>query len=170
MAKKKKNTEENNQPNPKILSSKNKTDSIEKLDNLNTGTMYIPTEAIVNVPITGGFRYAIEDVIHMIMADMSADEVIVAMYNIKTNFTKVKDGEVTARDRALWTLMSLISEINYQAADQNLTVLSKSNIREDMAGIINSMNAGDIESAKKMAEYSDEVKKFKKKSTEGSNQ
>ena len=91
MAKKKKNTEENNQPNPKILSSKNKTDSIEKLDNLNTGTMYIPTEAIVNVPITGGFRYAIEDVIHMIMADMSADEVIVAMYNIKTNFTKVKD-------------------------------------------------------------------------------
>ena len=119
MAKKKKNTEENNQPNPKILNSKNKTDSIEKVDNLNTGTMYIPTEAIVNVPITGGFRYAIEDVLHMIMADMSADEVIVAMYNIKTNFTKVKDGEVTARDRALWTLMSITTELNYQAAEQN---------------------------------------------------
>ena len=174
MAKKKKNTEENNQPNPKILSSKNKTDSIEKLDNLNTGTMYIPTEAIVNVPITGGFRYAIEDVIHMIMADMSADEVSVAMYNIKTNFTKVKDGEVTARGRALWTLMSLISEINYQAADQKLTKHTNKPINEELSNIINKMHKespDDIESIQDMGRYNQSWKDFHiKKSNEGSDQ
>ena len=167
MAKKKKNSQE---PNPKILKPKDVSDSIKKLDSLEPGgVVTIPPNAVVNVPISGSFRFAIEDTLHYIMSDMSSDQIIVAMHNIRTGYKNVK-GEASPKDKALWTLMSLLAEINYQAADQNLTVLSKSNIREDMAGIINSMNAGDVESAKKMAEYSDEVRKFKKKSTEDSDQ
>ena len=177
MAKKKEKTEDNNQPNPKILNNENKKDSIEKLDNLNTGTVYIPMEAIVNVPITGGFRYAIEDVIHMIMADMSAEEVIITMHNIKTNFTKVKDGEVTARDRALWTLMSLVSEINYQAADQKLTRYTNKPMNEELSGIINKMHKespDDIDSIQEMGRYNKSWKDFHiakgEKFNEGSDQ
>jgi hypothetical protein len=154
-------------PNPKILKSKDKLESISKL-NADQGTVYIPSEAVVNVPISGSFRYAIEDVLHFIMKDMSPEEIIIIMNQIRTNFKDVKD-EVPLRDKAIWTLMSLLSEINYQAADQKLTRYTEKPINEEMAGIINKMNVDDADSARNMADYSEAYKKHFK-INEGSDQ
>ena len=169
MAKKKKNSQ---QANPKILQPKDVSDSIKKLDSLEPGKVVtIPPNVVVNVPVSGHFRFAIEDTLHYIMSDMSSDEIIVAMHRIRTGFKGV-DREATLKEKSLWTLMSLIAEINYQAANQNLTVKTDADIKEEMAGIINSMNAGDVESAKSMAEYHTRMKNDpkNKKSTEGSDQ
>ena len=58
MANKKKKSKE---PNPKILNKQDRIKSTKKLDQLDQGTAYIPNEAIINVPISGSFRYAIEE-------------------------------------------------------------------------------------------------------------
>jgi len=169
MANKKKKSKE---PNPKILNKQDRIKSTKKLDQLDQGTAYIPNEAIINVPISGSFRYAIEEALHYIMSSMTSDEIIIVMYSIKTNFQKTKDGEVTNRDRAIWTLMSLLSEINYQAADQNLTRYTDKPINEDLAGIINKMhkeNPEDIDSIQEFGKYNEKYNEFDKKrnSTEG---
>jgi hypothetical protein len=168
MAKKKKNSQE---PNPKILQPKDVSDSIKKLDNLEPGEVVtIPPQAVVNVPISGVFRHAIEDTLHYVMSDMTSEQIVVVMHRIRTGFKNVT-GEASLQEKSLWTLMSLLAEINYQAANQNLTVKTDADIKEEMAGIINSMNAGDVESAKNMAEYHTRMKNDpkNKKSTEDSN-
>ena len=169
MAKKNKNSQE---PNPKILKPNDVSDSIKKLDSIEPGSVVtIPPNVVVNVPISGHFRFAIEDTLHYIMKDMTSDEIIVVMHRIRTGFKGV-DREATLQEKSLWTLMSLLAEINYQAANQNLTVQTDADIKEEMAGIINSMNKGDLESAKNMAEYHTRMKNDpkNKKSTEGSDQ
>ena len=125
----------------------------------------LPPNAVINVPISGSFRFAIEDTLHYVMRDMSSDQIVVAMHRIRTGFKGVKE-EATPLEKSLWTLMSLVAECNYQAAEQKLTVHTKADIKEDLAGIINSMNKGDIDSAKNMAEYSAKMKDFNKKSNE----
>lgn len=171
MAKKKKKDET---PNPKIMNPKTVKKQIDNLNELPEGTTsYIPHEAVINVPISGSFRYAIEDTLHYVMSDMSSDEIIVAMYNIKTGYKHFK-GETTQRDKALWTLMSLISEINYQAGDQKLTRSTNKPVNEELAGIINDMNTendSEMQSVAKMRDYAQKYKDFHdKKSNEDSNQ
>jgi len=168
MAKKKKDSKEYKS---KVLEPVDVDASIKKLDALEEGSVVtIPPNVIINVPISGMFRYAIEDTLHYIMSSMTSDEIIVSMHKVRKGF-KDEKGSTSPRDTALWTLMSLLAEINYQAADQNLTVLGDNTVKEDMAGIINSMNKGDVESAKNMAEYSSKMKEFNKKmnSNEDSN-
>ena len=154
MTKNKKKTKKSNQPNPKILKPKDKLRSISKLGDLDKGTVYIPSEFIINVPISGSFRWAIEDVLHLLMKDMSVDDILVSMHKIRTGFKDVKSDNISHVDKAIWTLMSLLSEINYQAADQNLTRHTDKNINEELAGIINKLNTNDDTAARNMADYS----------------
>ena len=44
-------------------------------------------------------------------------------------FKDIKPDDISHVDKAIWTLMSLLSEINYQAANQNLTVHGNTMVR-----------------------------------------
>tara|TARA_Y100000361_G_C11034198_1_gene276431 strand:+ start:182 stop:691 length:510 start_codon:yes stop_codon:yes gene_type:complete len=157
MTKKKKKSEE---PNPKILSEKDRKESIDKLNSIDKGAVYIPVEAIINVPISGSFRLAIEETLHYIMSQMTSDEIITSMYHMKTNYTKM-EGQPTLRDRSLWTVMSLLQEINMQAADQKLTRYTDKPVNEELAGILNKMQTEDAESIDSIQEIGRYNMKYK---------
>ena len=55
---------------------------------------------------------------YYIMDDMEASEIITAFQMIKINFKGVDPDLIDMRVKALWTLMSITSELNYQAAEQ----------------------------------------------------
>ena len=107
-------------------------DNQDKLSELDVAAIVIPDDAIIQVPISGNFRKAIEDTLNFILAPMQADEIVATMHKIKANF-RDKEGKllpndkISIVDKAVWTLMSLLSEINLQAADQGKTVAATSN-------------------------------------------
>ena len=53
------------------------------------------------------------------MKDMEASEIITAFQMIRTNFKDVEPEQVDLRTRCIYTMMSLNTELNYQAAEQN---------------------------------------------------
>ena len=80
--------------------------------------MKIPDNEVVLLPISGGFKRHIDDVMYYIMDEMEASEIITAFQMIKINFKGVDPDLIDMRVKALWTLMSITTELNYQAAEQ----------------------------------------------------
>ena len=119
----------------------NTIDNKEKLSELDIASVIIPDDAIIQVPISGNFRKAIEDTLNFILAPMEAADIVATMHKIKANF-RDKDGklisedQITIVDKSVWTLMSLLSEINLQAADQ---------VRESLTDVLNNMNEQTME-------------------------
>ncbi len=155
MAKKKEKT-------PKRVTPKDKISAIEKLTEVASGKVVtVPDDAIINVPISGSFRKAIEQTLHYIMSPMEAEEIIVAMQRIRSGFQDINPLKVTEKERAIWVLMSIISEINYQAAEQKKTIVTEEDVNERMADIIHGINTD--AAAEDMANFNEEYKDFKSK-------
>jgi hypothetical protein len=153
MAKKKQNT-------TKRVAPKDKISAIEKLTEVASGKVVtIPDDVIINVPISGSFRKAIEQTLHYIMSPMEAEEIIVAMQRIRSGFKDTNPNTVTEKERAIWVLMSIISEINYQAAEQKKTIITEEDVNERMADIIHGINTDTA--AEDMANFNKEYKDYK---------
>ena len=60
----------------------------------------------------------IDDIMYYIMDDMEASEIITAFQMIKMNFKGIYPDLIDMRVKSLWTLMSITTELNYQAAEQ----------------------------------------------------
>ena len=80
--------------------------------------MKIPDSEVVLLPISGAFKKHIDDIMYYIMDDMEASEIITAFQMIKMNFKGIDPDLIDMRVKALWTLMSITTELNYQAAEQ----------------------------------------------------
>ena len=159
MAKRKKSTKKTTS-DISSTTKKKKLDSIEKLNELENGKIVtIPDDAIINVPISGSFKKAVEETLHYVMADLDTEEIIIALQRIRTGFKGVKVGEATHTERAIWVLMSLISEMNYQAAEQKKTVVTDENINERMSDIINAFD--DPTSSEALQNYNQEYKDWR---------
>ena len=138
MAKKKTNTPKTP---TKSTTKKQKLSALEKLSEVSAGKVVtIPDDAIINVPISGSFKKAIEETLHFTMAPMSADEIIIAMRRIRGGFKDVDPLQVTDKERSIWVLMSIISEINFQAAEQKKTIITDENVSERMSDIISAID------------------------------
>ena len=125
----------------KPLSGEQKIESLAKLGKAPKDTVItIPDEAIINVPISGSFRKAIEDVLFYIMGPMTAEEIMETMGKIKIHFKDIPAGKITQRDKAVWTIMSLQSEINFQAADQKKTVVGNDPVKEKLSTLLYDMD------------------------------
>ena len=121
----------------KPLSTKEKIESLAKLGATPKDTVVtIPDEAIIDIPISGSFRRAIEDVLFYIMAPMTAEEIMETMGKIKIHFKDIPTDKITQRDKAVWTIMSLQSEINFQAAAQKKTVVGDDPVKEKVTDLI----------------------------------
>ena len=88
-------------------------------DTYKSKSFVIPNDAVINVPISGMFKNAIQDTLNFCMSRMTKEETLRSMLNIQTNFEKIKDPKlIKPHDKALWSLMSLLTEINFQAQEQ----------------------------------------------------
>tara|TARA_R100001443_G_scaffold114574_1_gene130775 strand:+ start:293 stop:820 length:528 start_codon:yes stop_codon:yes gene_type:complete len=128
----------------------NTIDNKEKLSELDIASVIIPDDAIIQIPISGNFRKAIEDTLNFILAPMQADEIVATMHKIKANFRDeegklLPEDKITIIDKSVWTLMSLLSEINLQAADQGKTVAVKETVKESLTNVLNNMNEQTME-------------------------
>jgi hypothetical protein len=112
-----------------ILSSEDKLKTIEKFNKLKaTETMTIPDEAVVNIPLSGQFYKAIDGLFYYLMDDMTAPHIITTMNLIRTNFEGKKPEEISNKQRAIWTIMTLLSEIHWQADAQDKLVKTEKNM------------------------------------------
>ena len=80
--------------------------------------MKMEPEDVVLVPISGAFKQMLDDIIHHLMDDMDAGQIITSMRMIRKNFEGYDPAEIDPRTVCMWTLMTLTSEITYQAAVQ----------------------------------------------------
>ena len=125
----------------KAATKQQKIDAIDKLSKVAKGKVVtIPDDAIINIAISGDFKKAIEETLHFIMSDMAVAEIIVAMKRIREGFKGVDPQTVTNSERACWVLMSLVSEINHQAAIQEKTIITDENRNEKLADAINGLD------------------------------
>ena len=107
----------------KVLSEDDRLKTIEKFNKLkSTETMVLPDEAIVNIPVNGQFFKAIDGLFYYLMDPLTASEIIYTMGLIKSNFEGKKPEEITNNQRAIWTVMTLLSEIHWQADAQGKLV------------------------------------------------
>jgi len=100
----------------------------------------IPTDAIINVPISGTFKNAIQDTLNFCMSKMSKEEVLRAMLNIQTDFEGVKESkQISSGDMAIWCLMSLLTEINFQAQEQSKLVPTDKSVGDKVSEFIENL-------------------------------
>ena len=159
MGKSKKSTKKTTSKSTSV-SRKKKLESIEKLNEIEQGKVVtIPDDAIINVPISGSFKKAVEETLHYVMADLDTEEIVIALQRIRTAFKGVEPGQATHTERAIWVLMSLISEMNYQAAEQKKTIVTDEEVNEKMSDIINAFD--DPTSTDAMQNYNQEYKEWR---------
>ena len=104
---------------PVILTNEQKQETINKLNKLKgSEVMILPDEAIVNIPISGSFNKAIEGLFFHLMHPLNASQIIHTMDMIKRNFEGIDEEKINDNDRALWCVLTLLSEIHWQADAQ----------------------------------------------------
>lgn len=100
----------------------------------------IPTDAIINIPVSGVFKNAIQDTLNFCMSRMTKEETLRAMLNIQTNFEGVKDSKkITSGDMAIWCLMNLLTEINFQAQEQGKLLATDASVGDKVSEFIENL-------------------------------
>ena len=115
-------------------STEKKKDLMQQIEE--TKSVVIPPDAIIQVPISGNFRHAIEDTLNFIMSPMTADDIVEIMNLIKTDFKDIPKEEITIIHKSVWTLLSLINEINYQAHRQKKTIVIDETIKSSLSEVL----------------------------------
>jgi hypothetical protein len=111
---------------PKTLTDQDKIDHIEKVNKLkgDDKAMKLPDDAVVNIPVSGFFYRTFEGLFYHLMEPLNATQIIHTMDLIKNNFEGADEKKITNTQRALWAVLTLMSEIHWQAADQGKLVES----------------------------------------------
>jgi len=118
-----------NVPDPIELSNEDRQKTVDKINKLkSTEVMSLPDEAIVSIPVSGSYHKAIEGLFFYLMEPMNASEVLLTMNNIQNNFKDVPEEKISNRQRAIWTIMTLLSEIQWQADAQGKLVKTEQKV------------------------------------------
>ena len=96
------------------------------------------------------------------MSRMSKEETIRGLMHIQSNFEGYKEkDDVQQSDLAIWTLMSLVSEFNFQAQEQGKLLNTDKLIKDEVADFIES-----VETDPNFEISEEEVKKITQKYAE----
>jgi hypothetical protein len=118
-----------NVPDPIELSNEDRQKTVDKINKLkSTEVMSLPDEAVVSIPVSGSYHKAIEGLFFYLMEPMNASEILLTMNNIKSNFKDVPEEKISNRQRAIWTIMTLLSEIQWQADAQGKLVKTEQKV------------------------------------------
>ena len=122
---------------PKTLTEEDRLKAIEKMNKLSgSQVITLPDEAIVTIPVSGFFKRSVEGVMFYLMEDLNASEIMLVMNKIKTGFEDADPEKVTNKDRALWCIMTLLSEIHWQADAQDKHVVSEEKVGSALTSIL----------------------------------
>ena len=103
----------------------------------------INPEAVINLPVVGAFRDYISEALNWIFTLEDEEKTIQALAHIRTGFKDLpKDHPYDPYMNAIWTLMTLVTEINHQAAEQGHTIITDKNVDESISNLLNSFTAG----------------------------
>ena len=148
-----------NVPDPIDLTNEDRQKTVDKINKLKSSeVMTLPDEAIVSIPVSGSYHKALEGLFFYLMEPMNASEVLHVMNNIKNNFEGVAEEKISNRQKAIWTVMTLLSEIQWQADAQGKLVKTEQkvgNLVQDLlAGVdgASSAVAATVEAMKKSNE------------------
>tara|TARA_Y100001937_G_C6917290_1_gene240190 strand:- start:32 stop:529 length:498 start_codon:yes stop_codon:yes gene_type:complete len=118
-----------NVPDPINLTNEDRQKTVDKINKLKSSeVMTLPDEAIVSIPVSGSYHKALEGLFFYLMEPMNASEVLHVMNNIKNNFEGVAEEKISNRQRAIWTIMTLLSEIQWQADAQGKLVKTEQKV------------------------------------------
>jgi len=125
MVKKKATTkkQESKVQEPIALTKEQRQEHIEKVNSLKgSKAMKLPDEAVVNIPVSGFFYRAFEGLFYHLLEPMNASQILATMDMIKNQFENVKEENITNTHRALWAVLTIMSETHWQAAAQGKLV------------------------------------------------
>ena len=118
-----------NVPDPIDLTNEDRQKTVDKINKLKSSeVMTLPDEAIVSIPVSGSYHKALEGLFFYLMEPMNASEVLHVMNNIKNNFEGVAEEKISNRQKAIWTIMTLLSEIQWQADAQGKLVKTEQKV------------------------------------------
>ena len=108
---------------PKVLTEQDRIDHINKVNELKgSKAMKLPDESVVNIPVSGFFYRSFEGLFYHLMEPLNATQIIHTMDMIKNNFEGVDEKKINNTQRAIWAVLTIMSEIHWQAAAQNKLV------------------------------------------------
>ena len=111
----------------------------------------IKPDAIITLPVVGKFRDYITEMLNYLFTIKDEAETIRILAHIRSGFKDVpEDAPYDPYMNAIWTCMTLISEINHQAAEQGHTIVTKEKINENISTFVNSMESGDLKTTEKV--------------------
>ena len=107
---------------------------LKNSDTYKQKNFYVPNEAVVNIPVSGTFKNAMQDALNFVLSKLSKEEIVRAMLNIQTNFEGIKDPkQIQPQDMVVWTLMSLLAEFNFQAQEQGKLVYTDEEVGDHIS-------------------------------------
>ena len=126
---------------PKDIKPTTKEDRLKTEDDIlsklqKDKVMKIPDNDIVLLPISGAFKRNIDEILFYIMDDMEAGEIIQAFQMIRENFKGYEPEQISPRVRCLWTLTTITTELNFQAAEQGKWVESDKTIGDSFDSLV----------------------------------
>ena len=108
---------------PKVLTEQDRIDHINKVNELKgSKAMKLPDDAVVNIPVSGFFYRAFEGLFYHLLEPLNASQILAVMEHIQKNFEGVDEEKITNTHRALWAVLTIMSEIHWQAAAQGKLV------------------------------------------------
>ena len=100
----------------------------------------IDPEATINIEVIGEFRNYIGEALNYLFTTQSEQDTVKALAHIKEGFKNIpKDAPYDGYMNSVWCLMSLMSEINHQAAQQGHIIVTDEDRDESLSNMINSM-------------------------------
>ena len=106
----------------------------------------INPKAIINIPVIGSFRDYITETLNWIFTLEDEEKTMQVLAHIRNGFKDVKkDDPYDPYMNAVWMLMTLMTEINHQAAEQGHTIITDQNVDESLSNLINSFEVGSKE-------------------------
>ena len=118
-------------------------DILKELNEKNPDQKYVisvPDDAIIDIQISGYFRRRFEEVFYYLLSPLETDEIIMTLQKVKNGLTDVEPKDTTVLERSVSAMMTLMNEINYQAAKQNKTQATDKFLNESLSDYLHNMN------------------------------
>jgi hypothetical protein len=114
---------------------------IKNSDLYKSKTFFVPGEAIINTPISGLFKQAIQDTLNYVFSTMKAEDLVKSLVRVQTGFKNLDSKELKPADMAVWTLLNLITEINFQAQEQGKLLNTDEQFGDTISDLIDNLDS-----------------------------
>ena len=96
-----------------------------------------------HLPVLGAFRDYITEALNYLFTLKDEETILATLGHIRNGFKDLpEDAPYDPHMNAIWTLMTLTSEINHQAAEQGHTIITEENVDESISNLLNSFEIG----------------------------